>query len=99
LSQRAESRNSRKTLQIFSGDFRRFASPLNGLGIFHGRRIFRGLWGRAGAGEEIIIAKAAKPVAKLVPLSRTEVGRNAVWACWQAWPSFLRISMRRFPDL
>jgi len=63
------------------------------------RRIFRGLWGRAGAGEEIIIAKAAKPVAKLVPLSRTEVGRNAVWACWQAWPSFLRISMRRFPDL
>ena len=30
--------NARKTLQILSRDFRRFASPLNGLGIFHRRR-------------------------------------------------------------
>jgi hypothetical protein len=30
-------RSSCKTLQILSGDFRRFASPFNSLGIFHGR--------------------------------------------------------------
>jgi hypothetical protein len=66
------------------------------------RHIFRGSWGRTGAGEEIIIAKAGKtgkPIAKLVPLSRIVVGRSAVWGYWHAWPSFLRISMRRFPDL
>jgi antitoxin (DNA-binding transcriptional repressor) of toxin-antitoxin stability system len=31
------------------------------------RRISRALWNQAAAGEEIIIAKAGKPVAKLVP--------------------------------
>jgi antitoxin (DNA-binding transcriptional repressor) of toxin-antitoxin stability system len=33
------------------------------------RRIFLGLWTKPRAGEEIIIAKAGKPVAKLVPLT------------------------------
>src|SRR5262249_11891352 len=31
-------RNSCKTLQILLRDFQRFANPLNGLGIFHGRQ-------------------------------------------------------------
>ena len=57
---------------------------------------FSRLVDQAAAGEEIIIAKAGKPVAKLVPLSSHMIGRSAGWVRWQASPSFLRTSMPRF---
>jgi antitoxin (DNA-binding transcriptional repressor) of toxin-antitoxin stability system len=61
----------------------------------HFSRLVGPSWGRRGD-HHCQGWQTGKPVAKLVPLSRTVVGRSAVW---QAWPSFLRISIYRFPDL
>ncbi len=56
---------------------------------------FSRLVDRAAAGEEIIIAKAGRPVAKLVPLTSHHGRPKRRLGAWQAWPSFLRISMPR----
>ena len=37
---------------------------------------FSKLLARAGAGEEIVIAKAGKPVARLMPIGQKEAGRR-----------------------
>jgi prevent-host-death family protein len=57
---------------------------------------FSRLVDRAAAGEEIIIAKGGKPIAKLVPLTSRHDRPKRRLGAWQALPRFLPISMPRF---
>jgi prevent-host-death family protein len=49
--------------------------PLQTVNVHAAKTHFSRLADQAAAGEEIIIAKAGKPVAKLVPLSSHMIGR------------------------
>jgi len=58
---------------------------------------FSRLVDHSAAGEEIIIAKAGKPVAKLGPLATPENDRSDGSVPWRAERSYRPISMLRSP--